>query len=72
MTTGKTDKPTEPEKVAVNLDEIAARYNLSESYLRRLARKDELPGCRRVGGWRYIVHVQEFDGWLRSGGKAAL
>ncbi len=64
--------PAEPEKVAVNLDEIAARYNLSVAYLRRLARKDELPGCRRVGGWRYIVHIQEFDAWLRSGGKAAL
>jgi excisionase family DNA binding protein len=64
--------PDEPEKVAVNLDEIAARYNLSTAYLRRLARKNELPGCRRVGGWRYIVHVAEFDAWLRSGGKDAL
>lgn len=64
--------PDKPEKIAVNLGEIAARYNLSVNYLRRLARKDELPDCRRVGGWRYIVHVAEFDAWLRSGGKAAL
>jgi hypothetical protein len=64
--------PEEPVKIAVNLSELAARYNLSTAYLRRLARKDELPGCRRVGGWRYIVHVAEFDAWLRSGGKAAL
>ena len=57
-----------PKKFAVNLDELAEISHLSVSYLRRLAKAGKLPGCRRLG-WRYIVHLEEFETWLRAGGR---
>ena len=57
-----------PKRMAGNLDELAEISHLSVSYLRRLAKAGKLPGCRRLG-WRYIVHLEEFETWLRAGGR---
>ena len=47
--------------------ELAEDYALSKSFLWKLARQGELPGCRKIGS-RYIVLRAEFESWIREGG----
>jgi len=65
-----TDTESGPasKKFGANISELAQESGLSESYLRRLAKENRLPGCRRLG-WRFICHRQEFEEWLRAGGR---
>ena len=57
-----------PRKVLGGFNDLHQMSGLSTSFLRRLAKEDRLPGCRRLG-WRYICHLEEFEEWFRSGGK---
>jgi len=61
----------EPKKVLGGFNDVHAMCGLSTSFLRKLAKQGRLPGCRRLG-WRYIIHLEEFEEWFRSGGKDAL
>ena len=58
---------SEPEGASIR--EIARRFKVSPPVLYDLARKDKLPGCRRLGEKRFVVHVATFRQWLESGGR---
>ena len=66
--TADTESEPAPKKFGANISQLAQESGLSESYLRRLAKENRLPGCRRLG-WRYICHRQEFENWLKAGGQ---
>ena len=53
-----------------SIREIARRFKVSPPVLYDLARRDKLPGCRRLGEKRFVVHVATFRQWLESGGRA--
>jgi excisionase family DNA binding protein len=59
---------TAPQKKGVTIPELARDYSLSASYLYRLAHENKLPGCRRLG-YRFVCLREEFDEWLRAGGR---
>jgi excisionase family DNA binding protein len=52
--------------MAVSIPDLARMTGLSESLLYSKANAGELPGCRRVGK-RFLIHVETFEGWLKSG-----
>ena len=52
---------------AASIPELAKEYGLSESLLYGLANESRLPGCRRVGSKRFLVHLETFDAWLADG-----
>lgn len=56
-----------PQRIAASIPEIARRTGLGESLLYGLANLGKLPGCRRVGSKRFLVHIETFENWLRSG-----
>lgn len=51
--------------------EIAEDYTLSKSFLWKLARRGELPGCGKIGG-KYIVLRTEFENFIKEGGPDQL
>ena len=53
----------------VSIRALARIFNVSPPVLYELARKNELPGCRRLGAKRFVVHVATFRKWLESGGR---
>ena len=55
-------------KRGATIPELAADYGLSESLLYRLANENKLPGCRRLG-YRFVFLRDEFENWLKAGGK---
>ena len=55
------------ERIAASIPEIARQTGLGESLLYDLANLGKLPGCRRVGTKRFLVHIETFENWLRSG-----
>ena len=56
-----------PEKpVGMSIQEAAAQAGGSEGTLYELAKRGELPHCRRLGK-RLIIHRQGFEEWLKSG-----
>ena len=55
-------------KRGATIPELAADYGLSESLLYRLANENKLPGCRRLG-YRFVCLRDEFENWLKAGGK---
>lgn len=55
------------ERMAASIPEIARQTGLGESLLYGLANIGKLPGCRRVGSKRYLVHIATFEDWLKSG-----
>ena len=59
---------TATKKKGATIAELAQDYGLSASYLYRLAHENKLPGCRRLG-YRFVCLREEFEGWLRSGGR---
>ncbi len=54
------------ESVSVSIPNLARMHPISEALLYRLAGESRLPGCRRLGH-RYLVHVETFETWLKSG-----
>ena len=66
MTTDLTLKSNQ--KKGATITELAEDYGLSVSYLYRLAHQNKLPGCRRLG-YRFVCLREEFESWLRSGGR---
>ena len=52
--------------MAVSIPELARMTGLSEALLYQKANEDTLPGCRRLGK-RFLVHVETFEEWLRTG-----
>jgi predicted DNA-binding transcriptional regulator AlpA len=52
--------------MAVSIPELARMTGLSEALLYQKANEDILPGCRRLGK-RFLVHVETFEEWLRTG-----
>ena len=63
----RKDEPA-PGKRGMTITELAADYGLSASFLYKLARANKLPGCRRLG-WRFVCLREEFEDWIRAGGK---
>ena len=56
-----------PEKpVGMSVQEAAAQLGVAVGTLYELAKKGELPHCRRLGK-RLIIHRQAFSEWLKSG-----
>lgn len=51
---------------SVSIPELAKIHSVSEALLYRLANEGQLPGCRRLGH-RFIVHLETFETWLKSG-----
>ena len=66
---GHMDAATQksPQRIAASIPEIARQTGLGESLLYGLANLGKLPGCRRVGSKRFLVHIETFENWLRSG-----
>ena len=57
----------ETTKRTSTIPELSKEYGLSESLLYKLARKEELVGCRRMAG-RFVIDRQAFTEWLKAGG----
>tara|TARA_R100000306_G_C4326478_1_gene117943 strand:- start:464 stop:682 length:219 start_codon:yes stop_codon:yes gene_type:complete len=55
-------------KRTFTIPELSQEYGLSESLLYKLARKNDLVGCRRMGG-RFVIDRKTFTEWLKAGGK---
>jgi len=51
------------------IDEIAAILRLERKAVYRLAKREELPGCRRLGG-TYRIHLPTVLTWFASGPRA--
>ena len=51
---------------SVSIPDLARIHAVSEALLYRLAGESRLPGCRRLGH-RYLVHLETFEEWLKSG-----
>ena len=54
-------------RMAASIPELAQQTGLGESLLYGLANLGKLPGCRRVGAKRFLVHLETFEDWLKSG-----
>lgn len=54
-------------RIAASIPEIAQQTGLGESLLYGLANLGKLPGCRRIGSKRFLVHIETFENWLRAG-----
>ena len=52
--------------IAVSIPDLARLTGLSEGLLYIKANAGELPGCRRIGK-RFLVHLETFDDYLKSG-----
>ena len=52
--------------LAVSIPELSRLTGLSEGLLYIKANDGDLPGCRRIGK-RFLIHLQTFDEYLRSG-----
>lgn len=52
--------------LAVSIPILARQTGVSESLLYQMANQGRLPGCRRVGK-RFLVHLETFEEWLKSG-----
>ena len=52
--------------LAVSIPELARLTGLSEGLLYQRANQGTLVGCRRISK-RFIVHLGEFEEWLRAG-----
>ena len=52
--------------IAASIPVIAERTGLSEGLLYQKANEGTLPGCRRIGK-RFLIHVETFENWLRTG-----
>jgi predicted DNA-binding transcriptional regulator AlpA len=52
--------------MAVSIPELARMTGLSEALLYQKANEATLPGCRRLGK-RFLVHIETFEKWLRTG-----
>jgi predicted DNA-binding transcriptional regulator AlpA len=52
--------------IAVSIPELSRLTGLSEGLLYIKANGGELPGCRRIGR-RFLVHLETFDNYLKSG-----
>jgi excisionase family DNA binding protein len=52
---------------AAGIPELAQRTGLSETFLYDRAGEGTLVGCRKIGR-RYLIHLQTFEDWLRTGG----
>jgi hypothetical protein len=50
------------------IPQLSEEFGLSESLLYKLARKEELVGCRRMAG-RFVIDRRAFTEWLRTGGS---
>ncbi|MBI4299112.1 MAG: helix-turn-helix domain-containing protein [Chloroflexi bacterium] len=61
---------SKPTQEGASIRELARRFGVSAPVLYELARQDRLPGCRRIGEKRFVVHVPSFQQWLESGGRA--
>jgi excisionase family DNA binding protein len=48
------------------IDEVAAILRLERKAIYRLAKRGDLPGCRRLGG-AYRVHLPTVLQWFASG-----
>ena len=55
--------------LAASIPELSRWTGLSESLLYSLANEDRLPGCRRIGEKRFLVHLDTFESWLKEGGN---
>jgi len=53
--------------LAASIPQLSEWTGLSESLLYQLANEARLPGCRRIGQKRFLVHVGTFEEWLKSG-----
>ena len=51
---------------AISIPRLALQTGLSESLLYQKANQGTLPGCRRIGK-RFLVHVDTFEAWLKTG-----
>jgi predicted DNA-binding transcriptional regulator AlpA len=52
--------------LAVSIPRLARLTGISEATLYLRANRSELPGCRKIGK-RWIVHVETFNNFLKSG-----
>ena len=57
--------------LAASIPELSQWTGLSESLLYSLANEHRLPGCRRIGEKRFLVHLDTFENWLKEGGNGA-
>ena len=58
----------EIKKRTATIPELSKEFGLSESLLYKLARGDDLTGCRRMGG-RFVIDRLAFSAWLEAGGR---
>jgi predicted DNA-binding transcriptional regulator AlpA len=52
--------------IAMSIPQLAKSTGISETTLYLRANQSELPGCRKIGG-RWVVHVESFSEFLKSG-----
>jgi predicted DNA-binding transcriptional regulator AlpA len=52
--------------LAVSIPDLARLTGISEGLLYVKANSGELPGCRRIGR-RFVVHLETFESYLKSG-----
>ena len=54
-------------KTGASIPQLAEEYGTSEALLYDLANRGKLPGCRRLGQKRFVVHRETFEQWLKGG-----
>ena len=47
--------------------EAAEEAGVSESTIYMMAKENRLPGARRIGSKRIVIHREVFEEWLRTG-----
>ncbi len=52
--------------IGISIPELARMTGLSEGLLYQKANEGTLPGCRRLAT-RFVVHLETFEEWLKSG-----
>ena len=52
--------------IAMSIPQLARVTGLSEATLYLRANESALPGCRKIGH-RWVVHVETFNDFLKSG-----
>lgn len=58
-----------PKKPGATITELAQDFGVvCQLHLYRLAHQNKLPGSRRLG-YRFVCLREEFESWLRTGGK---
>ena len=52
--------------IAMSIPQLAKSTGISETSLYLRANESALPGCRKIGG-RWVVHVESFSEYLKTG-----